>query len=89
MDLGHVNVVLKWMYCLFVCLFVGIKPAQPYSASCAGREVNPLGVITQGQYLYPIQFQFDQFQSSSSSLLSTLKIATRQKVGGSTVTGQT
>jgi len=30
-----------------------------------------------------------KISSSSSSLLSTLKIATRQKVGGSTVTGHT
>jgi len=33
----------------FVCLFVGIKPGKQYSASCIGREVNPLGVITHGQ----------------------------------------
>jgi len=35
--------------CLLVCLFVGIKPAKLYSASCVGREVHPLGVITHGQ----------------------------------------
>jgi len=35
--------------CLFVCLFVGIKHEKPYFASCVGREVNPLGVITHGQ----------------------------------------
>ena len=35
---------------LFVCLFVvGIKPEKLYFASCVGREVNPLGVITHGQ----------------------------------------
>jgi len=28
--------------CLLVCLFVGIKPEKLYSASCVGREVNPL-----------------------------------------------
>ena len=42
--------------CLFVCLFVGIKPEKVYSASCVVREVNPLGVITHGkrhrQYIY-------------------------------------
>jgi len=27
-------------------LFVGIKPGKLYSASCVGREVTPLGVIT-------------------------------------------
>jgi len=31
---------------LFVCLFVGIKPEKLYFASCVGREVTPLGVIT-------------------------------------------
>ena len=35
------------------------------------------------------QFDKQSCSSSCSSLLSTLKIATRQKVGGSTVTGQT
>ena len=29
----------------FVCLFVGIKPEKPYSASFSWREVNPLGMI--------------------------------------------
>jgi len=29
-------------------LFTGIKPEKLYFASCVGREVNPLGVITQG-----------------------------------------
>jgi len=33
---------------MFVCLFVGIKPDKLYSASCVGRIVNPLGVITHG-----------------------------------------
>ena len=32
--------------CLFVCLFVEIKPEKLYSASCVGRKVNLLGVIT-------------------------------------------
>jgi len=27
---------------LFVCLFVGIKPEKLYSASCVGREVDPV-----------------------------------------------
>ena len=35
--------------CLFVCLFVGIQPEKLHSASCVGREVNPMGVITHGQ----------------------------------------
>ena len=30
---------------LVVCLFVGIQPEKLCSASCVGREVNPLGVI--------------------------------------------
>jgi len=32
--------------CLFVCLFVAIKPEKLYFASCVGRKVNPWGVIT-------------------------------------------
>ena len=35
--------------CLFVCLFVGIKPGKLYSTSCVAREVNPLGAVTDGQ----------------------------------------
>jgi len=35
--------------CLFVCLFVVIKPRKLYSASYVMREVNPLGVITHGR----------------------------------------
>ena len=35
---------------VFVCLTVGIKPEKLYSASCVGREVNPLGVITHRQW---------------------------------------
>jgi len=35
--------------CLFVCLSDDIKPVKLYSASCVGREVNPLKVITHGQ----------------------------------------
>ena len=34
--------------CLFVCLFVGIKPEKLYSASFVWREVKPLGVIVHG-----------------------------------------
>jgi len=48
----HTNFV-----CLFVCLFVGIKPEKSYSASCVGREVNPLGVITHGQRHKPRAYQ--------------------------------
>jgi len=32
--------------CLFVCLFVAIKPEKVFFASCVGRKVNPRGVIT-------------------------------------------
>jgi len=35
-----------WM---FVYLFVEKKPGKLYSASCVGRQVNPLGVITHEQ----------------------------------------
>jgi len=34
--------------CLFVCLFVGIKPQSPYFASRLGLEVKPLGVYPLG-----------------------------------------
>ena len=34
--------------CLFVSLFVGIKPEKLYSTSCFWREVKPLGVIAHG-----------------------------------------
>ena len=40
--------ISTFLACLFVCLFVGIKPKKLYSASCGGREVNPLGVVTHG-----------------------------------------
>jgi hypothetical protein len=30
-------------------LFIGIKPEKLYFASCVGREVNPLKVITHGK----------------------------------------
>jgi len=43
--------------CLFLCLSVGIKPENPYSASCVGREVNFLGVITHGQRHKPRTYQ--------------------------------
>ena len=43
--------------CLFVCLFVGINFEKLYSASCVGREVNPLGVITHGQRHKPRAYQ--------------------------------
>jgi len=33
-------------------LFVGKQSEKLYSASCVGREVNPLGVITHGQRLF-------------------------------------
>jgi len=34
------------MFVGFVCSLVGIKLKKLYSASCGGREVNPLGVVT-------------------------------------------
>ena len=37
------------LQCASVCLFVGIKPEKKYSASCVGRDVHPLRVITHGQ----------------------------------------
>jgi len=32
--------------CLFVCLFVAIKPEKPHFSSCVERKVKPQGVIT-------------------------------------------
>jgi len=47
------------LVCLFVCLFVGIKPERLYSASCIGRDitVKPLGAITHGQRHKPRDYQ--------------------------------
>jgi len=46
---------------LFVCLFVGIKPEKLCSASCVGREVNPLGVITHGQRHKPHAYERQRY----------------------------
>ena len=43
--------------CLFICLFVSIKPEKSYSASCVRREVNTLGVITHGHRHKPRAYQ--------------------------------
>ena len=46
---------------LFVCLFVGIQPKKLCSASCVGREVNPLGMVTYGQRHKPRACQRQQY----------------------------
>ena len=49
---------LRFLFvCLFVCLFAGIKPEKLYSASCVGREVNLMAVITHRQRHKPRAYQ--------------------------------
>ena len=61
--------------CLFVCLFVGIKPEKVYSASCVGREVNPLGVITHGQRHKPRAYQRQRYKPRTcQSMVNTLQV---------------
>ena len=55
--LGKLLEVTTILFVLFVCLFVGINPEKLYSASCVGREVKPLGVITHGQKHKPRAYQ--------------------------------
>ena len=46
---------------LLLCLFAGIKSEKIYSASCVGREVNLLRVITHGQtrsHKPPVHYSF-------------------------------
>ena len=46
-----VNMYIVYVHiclCLFVCLFVGIKPQNPYFASRLGLEVKPLEVYPLG-----------------------------------------
>jgi len=47
---------------LFVILFVGIKPEKLHAASCVGRKVNPLGVITHGQRHKPRAHQRQRYR---------------------------
>jgi len=54
------NFYFFWVL-MIVCLFVEIKPDILYSASCVGREVNPLGVITHGQRYKPRAHQWQQY----------------------------
>jgi len=41
---------VRQLVCLFVCLYVVIKPDNPYFASYLGLEVNPPGVFPLGPY---------------------------------------
>ena len=55
--------------CLFVCLFVGIKPEKLYSTSGVEREVNPLGAVTHGQR-HILRWDFHLLLSDSGSARS-------------------
>ena len=58
--------------------FLLIKPKKLYSASCVGREVNPLGVITHGQKNIQLEanakWHFIQKTSKSLTEISLKKI---------------
>ena len=85
MDLGHMNVFVCWKciedaeFCLEVIdLYVDIE--------CMFSNFY-LIIIFFGPLFRTLPVN-TLYSSSSSSLLSTLKVATRKKVGGSTVTGK-
>ena len=69
--------------CLFVCLFVEIKPEKLYSASCVGREVNPLGVITHGQRHKPRAYQRQRYEPRTChSMVDTLQVDLLARIPG-------
>jgi len=71
--------------CLFVCLFIGIKPGKLYSASCVGKEVNPLGVITHGQKHTPRAYQRQQYiPRTCQSMVNTLQVDGLARISGLT-----
>ena len=68
-----------------VCLFVGIKPEKLYSASCVGREVNPLGVVTHGQRHKPRAYQRQRHKSRTcKSMVNTLQVDRLARIPGLT-----
>ena len=71
---------------VFVCLFVGIKPQKLYSASCVGREVNPLGVVTHGQRHKPRAYQRQRhIPRTCQSMLNTLQVDGLARIPGLTL----
>ena len=70
---------------MFVCLFVGIQPEKIYSASCVGREVNPLGVITHGQRHKPRAYQRHWYRPRTcQSMVDTLQVDGLARISGLT-----
>ena len=59
----------------FLCLFVRIKPEKLYSASCVGREINPLEVVTHGHRHKPRACQRQRYKPRTcQSMLNTLQV---------------
>jgi len=69
-----------------ICLFVvGIKPEKLYSASCVGREVTPLGVITHGQRHKPRAYQRQRhIPRTCQSIVNTLQVDGLAHISGLT-----
>ena len=65
------------------CLFVGIKPEKLYSASCVGREVHPLGVITHEQRHKPRAYQRQRHKPRTcQSMVNTLQVDGLARITG-------
>jgi len=66
---------LNSFVCLFVCLFVGIKPEKLYAVSFVGKEVNPLGVITHGQRRKSPKYQRQRYRPRTcQTMINTLHV---------------
>jgi len=65
----------------FLCLLVGINPKKLYSASCVGKEVNPMGVITHGQRAYQRQ---QYIPCTCQSMVNTLQVDGLARISGLT-----
>jgi len=75
----------RWKLYLFVCLFVGMKPGKPYSSSCVGTEVKPLGMITHGQRYKPRACQRQRLKPRTcQSMVNTLQIDGLVRITGLT-----
>ena len=71
----HLHAGSATFMCLFVCLFVEMKPEKLYSTCCVGREVNPLGAATHGQRHKPRACQRQRHTPRTcQSMVSTLQV---------------
>ena len=70
----------------FVCLFVcWNKPEIFFSASCVGRKVNPLGVITHGQRHRPRAYQRQRYRPRTcQSMVNTPQVDGLARIPGLT-----